>query len=135
MINTRSHCAPGLFDKIIIVVELSTLFLLLLVFLRLAGMLLKTSIFRTEAVLEISDGKIIHDIYLATLPGCPMQYFAIMRSWVRGIRFLRNMWTMRDLEIVWSSFHITDKDKGEMIHLPHFVKLTLWQSWAVRTTG
>ena len=40
---------------------------------------------------------------------------------------------MRDLEVGWSSFHITDKDTGEMIHLPHFVKLTLWQSWAVRT--
>ena len=40
---------------------------------------------------------------------------------------------MRDFEIVWPSFHITDKDTGEMIHLPHFVKLTLWQSWAVRT--
>ena len=52
-----------------------SLFLLLIFLIRSAGLLLKTSIFRTEAVLELSDGKSIVEIFLVTVPCCPVQYY------------------------------------------------------------
>ena len=54
-------------DHFLLTIEIISLLLLLLFLLRSASLVWKMSIFRTEAILEISDGKSFVDIFLLTL--------------------------------------------------------------------
>jgi len=126
-----TQCEPLLSDYFLAPLEMISLFLLLIFLIRSAGLLLKTSIFRTEAVLELSDGKSIVDIFLVTVPCCPVQYYYGMISWVQSIRLIKKWYLVNDLQINWSFFYIVDRDTEEGLHLPHLVKLSVWQTFKI----
>jgi hypothetical protein len=125
-------CEPPLADQFVLTIELISLLLLLIFIIRSAGLLIKTAIYRTEAILEVTDGKNVLDIYLATLPQCPSEYFMVMRAWVRSIHLIENSWIANDLEIVWPSFYLTSIITNESLQLPHTIKLTYYQSYRLK---
>ncbi|XP_070182409.1 uncharacterized protein [Littorina saxatilis] len=125
-------CEPPVADHLLLTIELFSLMLLLIFVTRSAGLLLKTSVYRTVAVLEISDGQSFTDLPLLTLTYCPTEYYLIMKSWVRSLSLLKHTYTTDDLEITWTSFHIIAKLTKESLSLPKVLKLSLWQNYKMK---
>ena len=119
-------------DHFLLTIEIISLLLLLLFLLRSASLIWKMSIFRTEAILEISDGKSFVDIFLLTLTYCPTEYYLIMKQWVRSLNLLKSTFVTDDLEINWQAFHLTIKRTNECLELPRTVKLSLWQNYRLK---
>ena len=125
-------CQQPLADHFLLTIELVSLLLLLLVLLRSVTLILRTAIYRTDAVLEVSDRKTIIDIQLQSLAYCPVEYDLVMMSWITSLSLTKHFCSTDNLEISWTYFFLTARPTGELIYLPTTIKLSLWQSYKLR---
>ena len=125
-------CQQPLADHFLLTIELVSLLLLLLVLLRSVTLILRTAIYRTDAVLEVSDRKTIIDIQLQSQAYCPVEYDLVMMSWITSLSLTKHVCSSDNLEISWTYFFLTTWPTGELIYLPTTVKLSLWQSYKLR---
>ena len=125
-------CQQPLADHFLLTIELVSLLLLLIVLLRSVTLILRTAIYRTDAVLEVSDRKTIIDIKLQSLAYCPVEYDLVMMSWITSLSLTKHFCSTDNLEISWTYFFLTTRPTGEFIYLPTTIKLSLWQSYKLR---
>ena len=116
----------------LISLELASLLLILIFLITVSKSLLSLSIFRSKAVLEISDGHMISNVDLLTLPLCPSVYSKTLPSWISQIHIKRIGFVSYQLNIIWDNFYVLNQDNAEAIHFPKTITVGLLKGLVIK---